>query len=132
MLLAEDNEINSEIACSLLEMRGFEIVTAVDGREAVAQYKEKPAGYFDIILMDVRMPYMDGLTAAGQIRGMGREDSRTVPILAMTANAFEDDIKKSLEAGMDGHLTKPIEPQILYNTIRVCLLQRERQKETDI
>lgn len=132
VLLAEDNEINSEIACSLLEMRGFEIVTAVDGREAVAQYKEKPAGYFDIILMDVRMPYMDGLTAAGQIRGMGREDSRTVPILAMTANAFEDDIKKSLEAGMDGHLTKPIEPQILYNTIRGCLLQRERQKETDI
>ena len=118
ILLAEDNEINAEIARSLLEMKGCEVETAANGAEAVESFAAAPAGRFDAILMDVRMPVMDGLDAARAIRAMRKADARTVPIFAMTANAFQEDVNMSLEAGMNAHMTKPIEPITLYETLQ--------------
>jgi len=103
-------------------MRGMLVETAVDGQKAIEKYLEQPAGYYALILMDVRMPVMDGLTAAARIRASGRPDAESIPILAMTANAFQEDVKKSLDAGMNAHLTKPIEPVRLYAAIEQVLL----------
>ncbi len=121
LLLAEDNEINREIAQSLLEMWGFQVDAVADGLQAVEQFQKNPENYYDVVFMDVRMPFMDGLTAARRIRSCGRRDSRQIPILAMTANAFEEDMRKSLEAGMNEHLTKPIEPDAVYRALRKYL-----------
>jgi two-component system sensor histidine kinase/response regulator len=118
ILLAEDNEINAEIARNLLEMKGCKVEAASNGAEAVESFAAAPVGRFDAILMDVRMPVMDGLDAARAIRAMRKSDARTVPILAMTANAFQEDVNMSLEAGMNAHLTKPIEPTVLYETLK--------------
>ena len=117
ILLAEDNIINAEIARNLLEMKGCVVELATNGAEAVESFAAAPAGRFDAILMDVRMPVMDGLDAARAIRAMRKADAKTVPILAMTANAFQEDVKMSLDAGMNAHLTKPIEPVTLYETL---------------
>ena len=121
VLLAEDNEINREIAQSLLEERGFAVDAVVNGEDAVRRFVTQAEGTYDVILMDVRMPRKDGLTAAKEIRIADKADARTIPIFAMTANAFEEDIKRSLAAGMDGHLTKPIEPLELYRTLEQAL-----------
>lgn len=117
VLLAEDNEINRDIATSLLKMKGFSVDAVENGEMAVSKFTHSPSGYYDIILMDIRMPIMDGLTATAKIRSSGTVDCTTIPILAMTANAFEEDIRKSLQAGMNAHLTKPIEPRIFYITL---------------
>ena len=117
ILLAEDNALNAEIARNLLEMRGCEVETASNGAEAVESFAAAPAGRFDIVLMDVRMPVMDGLDATRAIRAMRKADAKTVPILAMTANAFQEDVNMSLAAGMNALLTKPIEPVTLYETL---------------
>ncbi len=122
ILLAEDNEINSEIAKSILEMKNFSVDCVWNGAEAIEAFLSKPVGYYNAILMDVRMPVMDGLEAARSIRAMKKEDSRTIPILAMTANAFQEDANLSLESGMTAHLAKPIEPQLLYHTLGKYLL----------
>ena len=121
VLLAEDNEINSEISRCLLEAKGITVEAVTDGRKAVEQFLAHEPGWYDLILMDVRMPYMDGLTATKQIRSSDRSDAWSIPILAMTANAFEEDVKKSLRAGMNGHLTKPVEPAVLYRAIQEAL-----------
>ena len=118
ILIAEDNAINAEIARNLLEMKGCVVDTAANGAEAVESFAAAPVGRFDAILMDVRMPVMDGLDAARAIRAMRKADAKTVPIFAMTANAFQEDVNMSLEAGMNAHLTKPIEPQKLYDTLK--------------
>jgi len=118
ILLAEDNTINAEIARNLLEMKGCVVEVATNGAEAVESFAAAPAGRFDAILMDVRMPVMDGLDAARAIRAMRKADAKTVPIFAMTANAFQEDVKMSLDAGMNAHLTKPIEPVTLYETLQ--------------
>ncbi|WP_455599417.1 PAS domain S-box protein [Cloacibacillus sp.] len=117
VLLAEDHPLNTEIARKLLAKVGTEVVPAVNGALAVAAFAASPAGYFDAVLMDIRMPEMDGLTAARKIRELPRADAKAVPIIAMTANAFDDDRRKSEEAGMNGHLAKPIEPELLYSTL---------------
>ncbi len=117
ILLAEDHPLNVEIAVKLLERVGFEVDTAVNGLRALELFKKSPEGHYDAVLMDIRMPLMDGLTAAGAIRGMNRPDAAQIPILAMTANAFEDDVEKSLAAGMNAHLAKPIEPEALYRAL---------------
>lgn len=117
ILLAEDNTLNAEIACNLLEIKGCKVETAANGAEAVESFAAAPVGHFDAILMDVRMPVMDGLDAARAIRAMRKADAKTVPIFAMTANAFQEDIKMSIDAGMNAHLTKPIEPVILYEAL---------------
>ena len=80
-----------------------------------------PPGFFDLIIIDVRMPYMDGLTATKKIRSSGKSDCKYIPIMAMTANAMDEDIKKSMQAGMNAHLTKPIDPKLLYNAVEEAL-----------
>lgn len=109
ILLAEDNDLNLEIALYYLKEAGTIVTTARNGKEAVSLYQDSPAGSFDLILMDIMMPVMNGLEAAREIRGSGHSDAATIPIIAMTANAFEEDRKSSLEAGMNDHLTKPLD-----------------------
>ena len=128
ILLAEDNELNMEIAVELLQMNGFQVVTAGDGREAVEQFEKNPPYYFDAVLMDIRMPVMDGLEATKVIRKLGKADSRSIPIVAMTANAFDEDTKKSMESGMNGHMSKPIVMSKLCELLAECF-QRRRQVE---
>lgn len=111
ILLVEDNELNREIATEILRGTGAQIDTAEDGKEAVDAFAAKPEFYYDLILMDVQMPVMDGLEATRQIRGMSRRDASEVHIVAMTANAFVEDRKRSFEAGMNEHITKPLDVQ---------------------
>ena len=117
ILLAEDNELNREIAAFVLEDEKISVTQAVDGKEALDIFKKKPEYYFDAVLMDIMMPNMDGYQAAEAIRNCGKKDAKTVPVIAMTANAFEDDRKKTKEAGMNAHLTKPLNVPELMKTI---------------
>jgi len=117
VLIAEDNEINAEIAKSLLENKNFHVEIASNGIKALQMFTQNPVGYYDAILMDVRMPIMDGLQATVNIRHWNRKDAKTIPIIAMTANAFDEDRQKSRAAGMNAHLSKPIEPELLYSTL---------------
>lgn len=121
LLLAEDNELNREIAVTLLQMSGFEVETAADGGRVVSMFLDRPAGYFDAVLMDIRMPVMDGLEATKRIRAANKPGSKTIPIIAMTANAFDEDAKKSMECGMNGHLTKPLDTRKLLDTLAACI-----------
>ena len=114
ILLVEDNEINMEIARTLLEFRNASVDGACNGQQAVEMFRSSPPNHYDAVLMDVRMPVMDGIAATQAIRGLDRADAATVPILAMTANAFAEDIERSRKAGMNEHLAKPIEPETLY------------------
>ena len=114
ILLVEDNEINMEIARTLLEFRNASVDVACNGQQAVEMFRSSPPNHDDAVLMDVRMPVMDGIAATQAIRGLNRADAATVPILAMTANAFAEDIEQSRKAGMNEHLAKPIEPETLY------------------
>ena len=117
LLLAEDNALNAEVAKALLADRGAEVYVVGDGQQAVDRFRMMPSGTYDAILMDVMMPVMDGLTAARAIRGLNRPDAKTIPIIAMTANAFEEDAQKCLEAGMNAHLAKPLDMEKLTATI---------------
>jgi PAS domain S-box-containing protein len=114
VLVAEDNQINSEIAKTLLEEKNFTVETTVNGLKAMELFLKNPAGYYDAILMDIRMPLMDGLQAAVNIRHCDKPDAKTVPIIAMTANAFDEDVERSRAAGMNAHLSKPIDPEYMY------------------
>ncbi|MCD2491588.1 response regulator [Lacrimispora sp. NSJ-141] len=109
VLLVEDNEINLEIARTLIEEMGVQVETAANGEEAVQKVAASGEGYFDMILMDIRMPVMDGYQAAKAIRALSRKDTAGVPIIAMTANAFDEDVREALQAGMDYHLAKPVD-----------------------
>ena len=117
ILLAEDMQINAEILMMILSMREMETDHAENGRIAVELYMEKPEGYYDAVLMDMRMPEMNGLEAAQAIRGAQRRDSSTIPIIALTANAFDDDVQRSLQAGLNAHLSKPVDTDVLYATL---------------
>lgn len=121
LLIVEDNELNREIAQTLLEMNGFIVETAENGQTALQTFAGHDAFHYDAILMDIHMPVMDGIEATKRLRTMGREDSRTVPIIAMTANAFSEDSRKSLQIGMNGHLSKPIQIEELLLTLHQCL-----------
>ncbi len=118
ILLAEDNLINREIACELLQSTGAAVDTAENGEEAVKRFLESANGYYSLILMDIQMPVMDGYTAVRNIRACGREDAAGTPIYAMTANAFAEDIAKAREAGMNGHIAKPIDINLLMQLLR--------------
>ena len=118
VLLAEDNELNREIAVFLLEKEGMEITACENGAEAVKAFRESPQGYYDLILMDIMMPVMDGYEASRRIRSLPRLDAAVIPIFAMTANAFQDDIEKSHKNGMNEHLTKPLHTEVMLDTIR--------------
>lgn len=115
--LAEDNELNVEVARELLEERGAVVSTAADGQEAVRMFEESPEGTYDVILMDVMMPVMDGLKATRKIRASQREEGRKIPIIALTANAFREDMEQCTRAGMDAHLAKPMELEKMIHTI---------------
>ncbi len=117
ILVVEDNELNMEIACELLEEAGFEVECAVNGREAVRMVAVSEKGYYDAILMDVQMPVMDGYEATSRIRSMQDLDHAGIPIVAMTANVFEEDMRKCLEAGMDAFIAKPIETEKVIRTL---------------
>lgn len=117
ILLAEDNPLNMEIVTEFLVMKEMEVITAENGREALEKFSESEAFYFDAILMDMQMPEMDGCMAAERIRALDRADAGTVPIIALTANAFPEDIARTAAAGMNVHLSKPIEPNILWTTL---------------
>ena len=117
ILLAEDMLVNAEIMKELLKMRNIETDHAENGRICVDMFKEKPEGYYDAILMDMRMPEMDGLEATRVIRKLDRADAKEIPIIALTANAFDEDVQKSLQAGLNAHLSKPVEPETLFATL---------------
>mgnify|MGYP002855469965 CR=1 FL=1 len=125
ILLAEDILINAEIMKELLRIHEAEIDHAENGRIAVELFENHEPGYYDAILMDVRMPEMDGLEAAAAIRGLNRPDAETVPIIAMTANAFDEDVQRSLQVGMNAHLSKPVEPEHLYQTLGELIWESE-------
>lgn len=114
ILLCEDHPLNQEIAKTLLKEKGALVTIAEDGRQGVEAFVNSSPGFYRVILMDLRMPVLDGLTAARQIRALGREDAKTVPIIAMTADAFAEDVRKCIDAGMNGHVSKPIDPHTLY------------------
>lgn len=121
LLLAEDNQLNREIAVSILQMQGVEVDCAENGRQAVDIFLASDADRYDAILMDVRMPVMDGYRATREIRGSVHPRASTVPILAMTANVFSDDVSATMAAGMNAHLTKPIDPELLSKTLFECI-----------
>ena len=123
-LLVEDNDLNMEIAQFILENAGAVVTKAFNGKEAVEIFEGSEEGEFDVILMDIMMPVMDGLTATVQIRSLDRKDAEFVQILAMTANAFEEDRERSRKAGMNGHLAKPLNPGEITGMIaKLCKSQ---------
>ncbi|WP_449133802.1 response regulator [Senegalimassilia sp.] len=117
IMLVEDNELNTEIARTLLENEGAQVTCAADGQEAVDLFCSKTPGTFDVILMDVMMPKMNGYEATRAIRLSDRPDAATVPIVAMTANAFAEDVQTAKEAGMNDHVSKPIQLDILKEAL---------------
>lgn len=122
ILLAEDNELNQEIATIILEDAGFSVEVAENGKIAVDMLKNSQEGYYQLVLMDVQMPEMDGYEATRTIRKLENKQLSSIPILAMTANAFEEDRQEALKCGMNGHLTKPIDPEILFETLDKILV----------
>ena len=117
MLLAEDVPVNAQIIIMMLSMREMQVVHVENGRLAVETFAQSDIGYFDAVLMDMRMPEMDGLEATRAIRALDRPDAATVPIVALTANAFDEDVQRSMQAGLNAHLSKPVEPQTLFSTL---------------
>ena len=117
VLLAEDVAVNAEIMMMVLSMREMEVEHAENGRVAVEMFSGHEPGYYDAILMDMRMPEMDGLEATKVIRAMDRQDAKEIPIIALTANAFDEDVQRSMQAGLNAHLSKPVEPDVLFKTL---------------
>jgi len=118
ILLAEDNELNQEIAQTILEEQGFIVDVAWDGTVAVEKMEHQPAGYYDLVLMDIQMPCMDGYEATRRIRALADKEKARIPIYAMTANAFDEDRQKALDAGLDGHIVKPIDIPALMAVLK--------------
>ena len=131
ILLAEDIFINAEIMKRIISMKDASIDHAVNGREAVEMFERCSEYYYDAVLMDIRMPEMDGLEATKAIRALGRKDAKTVPIIAMTANAFDEDVKLSLQAGMNAHLSKPVEPEHLYQMLEELIYEADCKKDNN-
>lgn len=121
LLLAEDNELNAEIAQTLLNDEGAKVTVVSDGRQAVEAFTSADAGTYDAILMDVMMPVMDGIAATKTIRALKRPDAKTIPIISMTANAFKEDAQECIDAGMNEHLAKPLQMDEVVETIaKLC------------
>lgn len=127
-LLVEDNELNAEIAEAFLSMAGMKSMKAVNGREAVERYLKMEPGFFDVILMDILMPVMNGYDACREIRASGRPDSLTVPIVAMTANAFSEDVERAGKSGMNAHITKPVDADRMMHVLKEVLAGDEIHK----
>ena len=129
ILLAEDILINAEIMKQILQMKEAEIDHAENGRIALEMFAASEEGRYDAVLMDVRMPEMDGLEAAASIRALARPDAGTIPIIAMTANAFDEDVQRSLQVGMNAHLSKPVEPERLFETLEELIWEADEKKK---
>jgi CheY-like chemotaxis protein len=127
VLICEDNHLNMEIVTVLLKEKGMEVVTAQNGQEGVALFQNSEEGYFDAVLMDIRMPVMDGYEATRTIRSMERADAVRIPIIAMTADAFAEDIRKCFAVGMDAHISKPIDPRRIFETLQDKIRDKEMQ-----
>ena len=125
ILLAEDNMINAEIMEQIILIREAEIDHAENGKAAVEMFDSSPLNHYDAILMDVRMPVMDGLDATAAIRALNRPDAKKIPIIAMTANAFDEDVQRSLQVGMNAHLSKPVDVEHLYQTLEELIWEAE-------
>lgn len=125
LLLVEDNDLNAEIAATILEGDGAYVSIVGDGAQAVEAFAANPAGTFDAILMDVAMPKMDGLAATRAIRALDRSDAASIPIIAMTGNAFQEDVRECLEAGMNAHIAKPIDAAKAERVITKAMGRRE-------
>lgn len=128
ILLCEDNALNAEIAESMLRMQGMLVDWAQDGYLGTEKFRNAPEGYYDAVLMDIRMPVMNGLEAAGVIRSMDRADAKSIPVIAMTANAFDEDRENSIAAGMNGHLSKPVSAQSLCEMLAECIHEKPLHK----
>ena len=128
ILLAEDVQVNAEIIEMVLQMRGVTTDLAENGRIAVEKFEASPEGSYDAILMDMRMPEMDGLEATRRIRELDRADARNIPIIALTANAFDEDVQRSLQAGLNAHLSKPVQPDTLFETLESLIGQQETEE----
>ena len=124
ILMAEDVDQNAEILADLLELEDVLSERAANGEEAVRMFRESEPGYYSAILMDVRMPVRDGLEATGAIRALDHPDAKEIPVIAMTANVFDEDVERSLKAGMNAHLSKPVEPEKLYETMAGLIMER--------
>ena len=122
ILLCEDIEINRLIVIELLQETGLKIDEAIDGEDAVQRFAASPEGYYSLVFMDIQMPRMDGYEAAGLIRKMDRTDAKTVPIVAMTANAYKEDIERAFASGMNGHLSKPIDIDAVKRILQESLM----------
>ena len=131
VLLVEDNELNQEIAIELLGMTGVQVETADDGAQALEKFQAAPEGWYDLIFMDVQMPVMDGYEATRRIRALPRPDAQSVWIVAMTANAFMEDVRLSQGAGMDGHVSKPVDLTRLQDILSRLLPQKRGLEQTE-
>ncbi len=130
ILMAEDVLINAEIMEQIIMVKGAEIDHAENGKLVLDMFEKSKEGYYDAVLMDVRMPEMDGLEAAETIRALERPDAKTVPIIAMTANAFDEDVQRSLQVGMNAHLSKPVEPDRLYQTLEELIWEYDQARKS--
>ena len=128
ILMAEDVIINAEIMKQVILMREAEIDHAGNGKIVLEMFKKSPVGRYDAILMDVRMPEMDGLEAAAAIRALDRQDAKEIPIIALTANAFDEDVQRSLQVGMNAHLSKPVDPELLYQTLEELIWEYDTKR----
>ena len=126
ILLAEDVAINAEIMKEIVSVKGAKIDHAENGKRALEMFLASEINHYAAILMDVRMPEMDGLEAAERIRIQDRPDAATIPIIALTANAFDEDVERSLQAGMNAHLSKPVEPERLYRTLEELIWEADQ------
>ena len=131
VLIVEDLPENAEIVADLLELEEMETERAENGRTALDMFSASQPGHYDAILMDLRMPVMDGLEAARHIRALDRADAGRIPIIALTANAFESDVRASLEAGMNAHLAKPVDAEKLYETLRRSIRESAEAASTN-
>jgi CheY-like chemotaxis protein len=127
--MADDVFVNAEIMKQIILLKEAEIDHAENGKIVVEMFDNSPVGYYDAVLMDVRMPEMDGLEAAALIRRLDRQDAGTIPIIALTANAFDEDVQRSMQAGLNAHLSKPVEPDTLFSTLEELIGRRESREE---
>ena len=128
ILMAEDVLINAEIMKQVLLMREATVDHAENGKIVLEMFEGSSVGHYDAILMDVRMPEMDGLEAAAAIRALDRQDAKAIPIIALTANAFDEDVQRSLQVGMDAHLSKPVDPDRLYQTLEELIWEYDTKR----
>ena len=129
VLLCEDNGLNAEIVAILLKEKGVRVDRAADGAEGVSKFSASGIGFYDAVLMDIRMPVLDGYGAAKKIRRLSRADAESIPVIAMTADAFEEDVRRSQDAGMNGYLAKPLDPEKLFRVLSEALAHGSGDKE---